>query len=74
MTKEAIEKLPQKCKCYCETMKALIVQDIEKGNHEQQLLDYNELRGYLSCLKDMGILDEYEMRSVRAFYSENWEI
>jgi hypothetical protein len=40
MTEEAIKKLPEQCKHYCETMKDIITQDIEKGNQEHRRVSH----------------------------------
>ena len=69
MTKKAIEKLPVQCRGYCERMKCLIKQSIENGNAQQRTEDSRKLRGYVECLKDMGILTTIEMRAVYMYYA-----
>jgi hypothetical protein len=69
MTKKAIEKLPEQCRHYCEVKKSLIKRSIEGGRERQRVEDAKKLRGYVECLRDMGILTETEMRAVYMYYA-----
>lgn len=72
MTKGAIHKLNEKQVKYCKTMSAVIAIDRKNGAKEQYEKDTGELRGYLECLMQMGIITEVEMRALYLwFFAEN---
>ncbi len=68
MTKKAIEKIPTHCKNTIETYSELIKIDDRKGMLQLLTEDRNKLRGYLQCLRDMGILSEVETRALFLYY------
>ena len=69
MTKEAIEKLPDQCRRFCEIQHALIRHSILNGFEQQRTEDAKKLRGYIECLKDLGILTDTEVRAIYMHYA-----
>lgn len=69
ITKEAIKKLPDQCRRYCETKHALICHSVLSGIEQARIENTKKLRGYLDCLRDLGILMEIEVRAVYMHYA-----
>lgn len=69
LTKEAIKKLPDKCRSYCETISVLISRAILDGRDRDRMEYSKKLRGYVECLHDLGVLSQYEMRAVYMYYA-----
>ena len=69
MTKEALQKLPEKCKHYLEVQADLAkrAQDTDKRAeyHERSM----QMQAYLQCLCDMETITQAEARSVHIFYT-----
>ena len=69
MTKEALNKLNEQQKHYCTVLSTLISRDRAKGAQSLVDKERGELRGYLECMKDMGMITEYEMRALYTWFS-----
>lgn len=70
MTREALSKLNEKQLHYCTVLSDLINRAKSKGVSADK--ERGKLRGYLKCLADMGVITDYEMKSLYLwFFSEN---
>lgn len=68
MTKEAIEKLPVKCRVRLELMANLIWQ--YKELQIPTATEFNhKLRGYTQGLADVGVISETEKRGLDIYYT-----
>lgn len=68
MTKEAIEKLPVKCRVRLELMANLILQ--YKELQVPTATEFNhKLRGYTQALADVGVISETEKRGLDIYYT-----
>lgn len=68
MTREAITKLNEKQKRYCETMSAVIEIDRKNGAKEEYEKATGKLRGYLECLLQMEIITVTEMQALYLWF------
>lgn len=70
MTQEALSKLNEKQLHYCKVLSELISREKSKGFSADN--EHGKLRGYLQCLADMGVISDFEMKSLYLwFFSEN---
>ena len=68
MTKEAIEKLPVKCRVRLELMANLILK--YKELQVPTATEFNhKLRGYTQALADVGVISETEKRGLDIYYT-----
>ena len=68
MTKEAIEKLPMKCRVRLELLANLIWQ--YKELQIPTATEFNHrLRGYTQALADVGVISETEKRGLDIYYT-----
>lgn len=68
MTKEAIEKLPMKCRVRLELFANLIWQ--YKELQIPTATEFNhKLRGYTQALADVGVISETEKRGLDIYYT-----
>ena len=71
MTREALNKLNENQIKYCKTLSKLIETDRENKSLYQYERDCGKLKGYLDCLRDIGILSRAEIMGLFLyFYSE----
>lgn len=63
-TAEAIKKVPAECCATINTFGSLIQYAVQNGKASQEDEMRRKLRGYLTCLVDMGKLTENEARIV----------
>lgn len=69
MTKAALSKLPTAQSSYCETLSHLISKFKENGNELERERRSGELRGYLECLSDMGVITKADVQKLYLWYS-----
>lgn len=68
MTRKALKKLNEKQRHYCETLSVLIERDRKAGAKEIYEKETGKLRGYLECLEDMGVITNYEMKTLYLWF------
>lgn len=68
MTKEALKKLNEKQKHYCETLSVLVERYRIKGDIEETARYRGKLRGYLEALEDLEIIKTIEKRGLYLYY------
>jgi len=68
MTKQAIEKLSDQARAFCETKQTIIRMSKAPGMGHREDRNKSELRGYLACLLHLGIITQSEFRCLYTFY------
>ncbi len=68
MTKQAIQKLSEQARTFCETKKAIIRIAYESELAQSVNQNKAELRGYLACLLHSGAITQTEFRCLYLFY------
>lgn len=69
MTREALNKLNKEAKDHLTTLSTLISRDKERGVQILVDLEKGELRGYLKCMKDLGMITGYEMMVLYTWFA-----
>lgn len=69
MTKAALSKLPTAQSSYCETLSHLISKFKENDNSLELERRSGELRGYLECLSDLGVISKSDIQKLYLWYS-----
>lgn len=69
MTREALNKLNEKQMNYCTTMSVIIARDKNNPLKTQYERDCGKLRGFLSCLLQMNVINVSEMRALYLWFS-----
>lgn len=68
MTRQALDKMNDKQKYYCETLSVLINRDRKAGKKDFYEKETWKLRGYLESMEDMGVITHYEMQALYLWY------
>lgn len=69
MTMNAIKKLSDKAKAFCEFEQKEIRRYNANGQRQFAIEEIRKLRGYLQCLKDMDCITFREMQALYIFYA-----
>lgn len=63
-TAESLAKIPEKCKSKLFVYSTFYKQALDEENEPRKLEYRNALRGYLSCLLDMGIIEHTDFGNI----------
>ena len=69
MIRTVLNKLDSAHASYCETLSQLIARFKENGATAERERRSGELRGYLQCLCDVGVITQAEVQKLFLWYS-----
>ena len=70
-TADIIKRIPEAHRKTIETYSVLIARDTKANNEAYRNEDAKRLRGYLTCMKDAGMITESELRALYLYYFTN---